>query len=225
MLRRAVRVVLDRRDLRRDRRSCRAGSRSAGSGACGRRRGATTVTRPCALRPPLLRARPSSSERSGVAARELGEVRDAHLAAARRRRLVVLDRHRPHTPSKNSIVWPSASRTIAFFHCGLRPMKRPTRRVLRGMRIVRTSTHLHARRASRRRAGSRACSRADRPRSVTTFRSSRAMRALLGHERPLDHVVRRSRRVPPRSWRRRAAPAIAATAARVSQQLRWRSTS
>ncbi len=41
-----------------------------------------------------------------------------------------------YTPSKNSIDCPSARRTIAFFHSGLRPAVFPTRLNFRGWRMV-----------------------------------------------------------------------------------------
>src|SRR5262249_37081715 len=59
--------------------------------------------------------------------RHLGEVRDRHEAPSRRRRLEPADRHQICAPSKNSIVWPGWSFTIAFFQPGRMPFVSPRR--------------------------------------------------------------------------------------------------
>src|SRR5262249_24811628 len=59
--------------------------------------------------------------------RNLGEVEDRHEGATRGRGLEPADRHQICAPSKNSIDWPGASSTMAFFQPGRMPFESPRR--------------------------------------------------------------------------------------------------
>ena len=174
------------------------------------------VVCPLALRPPDFLLAPSTSDCARVASSKRRRTPTRSSDVARAKSACRLSPASLHTPSKNSIDWPSARRTIAFFHSGRRPMKRPTRRDLRGIRIVRTSST----------RTEKSCLdgpanvvlggvRIDREGHLVALLAPE--RALLRHQRPDDHVIDSHDcfSAAKRAW-------IASSAPRVSSNLLWR---
>ena len=149
------------------------------------------VMRPKWLRPPV-RDICSVSDFSGSLPCESSEKSGRDAAAAARRGCVVWTKtHGVYTPSKNSMFWPGAMVTMAFFQFGRLPMKRPIR-----FSLPRTidGAHGDARRrsrASRRRGESRPCWRRARPRTAAATSASRDRAPSLGLDRRVS-----LRRVP-----------------------------
>ena len=97
------------------------------------------------------------------------------LAAAGRRRLVIrMGMDRSHSLEELDRLALGQARRCAFFHSGRRPTNRPTRRVLRGMRMVRTSSTFTSKSSSTARWISCLFARGSTA-NVTMLRSSRAI--------------------------------------------------
>ena len=124
----------------------------------------------------------------GALLREIGEVRHAHLAPARRRRLVY--RAQASSDSLEEL----DRLALGQPHDRLLPLRPLPDELADAPRLARHAAWCARRTpaprtAPRPRGARRACWRAGRPRTTTSLRSSRAERALLGHERLHDHVV------------------------------------
>ena len=184
--------------------------------------GGDAPVRRCARR--VLVTRPSDERALRLAARDLGEVRDAHAAPAGRGGLVVLDAHGAvYTPSKNSI-----DLALGQAHDRLLPLGLPPHELPDAPRLARHAhganlEDLHVEEPLDR-ASDLVLVRAriDRERHDVLLLASDV--ALLRDERSPDHVVDVHACRLPRQ-RRRAGASMASTAALVSTSFEWRSTS